>query len=84
MTMQAREYPGVGDTLWSGRLPNGLSIYVVPRPGIQKKHAMLAVNYGGALRPSSLSGADVYTPAGVAPYRYASYTQLTPSPTRPV
>ena len=44
------ERPGVGDTLWSGRLPNGLSIYVVPRPGFQKKHAMLAVNYGGATR----------------------------------
>ena len=68
MTMQAREYPGVGDTLWSGRLPNGLSIYVVPRPGFQKKHAMLAVNYGGAMRSFTLDGARVDTPAGVAHY----------------
>ena len=39
MIMQPREYPGVGDTLWSGRLPNGLAIRVVPRPGFQKNQA---------------------------------------------
>ena len=66
MTMHSREYPGVGDTLWSGKLDNGLSIYVVPRPGFQKKTAFAAVNYGGAMRNFTLDGRRVETPAGVA------------------
>lgn len=66
MIMQPREHPGVGDTLWSGRLPNGLAIRVVPRPGFQKKQAFMAVNYGGAMRNFTLDGRRVETPAGVA------------------
>ena len=66
MIMQPREYPGVGDTLWSGRLPNGLAIRVVPRLGFQKKQAFMAVNYGGAMRNFTLDGRRVETPAGVA------------------
>ena len=66
MTMHSHEYPGVGDTLWSGKLDNGLSIYVVPRPGFQKKTAFAAVNYGGAMRNFTLDGRRVETPAGVA------------------
>ena len=66
MIMQPREYPGVGDMLWSGRLPNGLAIRVVPRPGFQKKQAFMAVNYGGAMRNFTLDGRRVETPAGVA------------------
>lgn len=66
MIMRPREYPNVGDTLWAGELPNGLAVYVVPRPGFQKKHAFLAVNYGGAMRNFNLRGERVETPAGVA------------------
>ena len=56
MTLHAQEYPRAGDTLYSGRLDNGLAVYVVPRPGFRKKQAMLSVNYGGATRSFSLSG----------------------------
>lgn len=66
MIMHSREYPCAGDTLFSGRLPNGLAIYVVPRPGFQKKQAMLSVNYGGAMRRFRLNGVCADTPAGVA------------------
>lgn len=66
MIMQAHEYPLSGDTLWSGRLGCGLPIYVVPRPGFTKKHALLAVNYGGAMRDFDLGGERISTPAGVA------------------
>ena len=66
MTLHAQEYPRAGDTLYSGRLDNGLAVYVVPRPGFRKKQAMLSVNYGGAMRSFSLSGGRVDTPAGVA------------------
>ena len=54
MYMHAVEYPGVGDTLWRGELPNGLGVYVVPRPGFQKKQAFMAVDYGGAMRNFTL------------------------------
>ena len=50
MTMQRREYPGLGDALWAGTLENGLPIYVVPRPGFRRRQALLAVNYGAAAR----------------------------------
>ena len=66
MYMHAVEYPGVGDTLWRGELPNGLGVYVVPRPGFQKKQAFMAVDYGGAMRNFTLGGERVETPAGVA------------------
>ncbi len=66
MIMHSKQYPGVGDTLWSGRLENGLMVYVVPRPGFQKKRAFMAVNYGGAMRNFTLDGRRVETPAGVA------------------
>ena len=64
--MRAIEYPGVGDTLWTGELANGLAVYVVPRPGFRKKHASLAVNYGGAMRAYTLGGERHETPAGTA------------------
>lgn len=66
MTLHAQEYPRAGDTLYSGRLDNGLAVYVVPRPGFRKKQAMLSVNCGGAMRNFSLSDGRVDTPAGVA------------------
>lgn len=66
MIMHKTEYPRVGDTLWSGKLPNGLPVYVVPRPGFQKKHAFFAVNYGGAMRSFTLDSRRIDTPAGVA------------------
>ncbi len=66
MIMRPHEYPGVGDTLWSGTLPNGLDIFVVPRPGYRQKHAALSVKYGGAMRSFALDGERRNTPAGVA------------------
>ena len=64
MTLHAQEYPRAGDTLYSGRLDNGLAVYVVPRPGFRKKQAMLSVNYGGATRSFSLSGGARRHPGG--------------------
>ncbi len=66
MILTRSEYPGVGDALYSGTLANGLTIYVVPRPGFRKKHACLSVNYGGAMRDFTLGGARHETPAGTA------------------
>ncbi len=64
--MNRREFPGVGETLFSDVLPNGLKLFVVPKPGYAKSYAFFATNYGGADRRFQLSGEWIDTPAGVA------------------
>ena len=66
--MQKTDYSAVGETLYSAVLPNGLPIYVMPKPGYRKTFAVFAANYGGADRRFTLSGRAVDTPAGVAHY----------------
>ena len=64
--MNKREFPGVGETLYSDVLPNGLRLFVVPKPGYAKSYAFFATNYGGADRRFQLAGEWIDTPAGVA------------------
>ena len=66
--MQKTDYEAVGETLYASVLPNGLPVFVIPKPGYRKSFAVLAANYGGADRRFSLEGRDVSTPAGVAHY----------------
>ena len=40
-------YDRVGEAIWSERLPNGLEIRVVSKPGYAKKYAFFATRYGG-------------------------------------
>lgn len=65
--MEKRFYPAVGETVWYTKLPNGLPIYVVPKPEFGKQFAFFAVNYGGMdLRFRLEDGHWQDTPAGVA------------------
>ncbi|MCL2126154.1 MAG: insulinase family protein [Oscillospiraceae bacterium] len=64
--MTHKEYPKIGEELYCGRLPNGLSIYVAPKRGFNKYYAHFATDYGGADRRFELSGNWIDTPAGVA------------------
>jgi len=64
--MECREYPRIGEKIWSGKLSNGLSVYVVPKPDFQKRFACFAVNYGGADRRYRLAADWVDTPEGLA------------------
>jgi len=64
--LEVREYPAIGEKIWSATLSNGLSVYVVPKPGFQKRFACFAADYGGADRRYRLSGDWVDTPEGVA------------------
>lgn len=66
--MKKIEYAAIGETLYTTVLPNGLPIYVIPKPGYRKSFAVFAANYGGADRNFSLGGNPVATPAGVAHY----------------
>ena len=64
--MEERNYSHLGETLWCGRLENGLPVYVIPKPGFQKKFAFFATNYGGMDMNFRLDGVAHKTPAGVA------------------
>jgi predicted Zn-dependent peptidase len=64
--MDCRVYENIGETLYSGLLPNGLHVDVVKKPGYAKSFALFAANYGGADRRFLLAGQWRDTPAGVA------------------
>ena len=64
--MKLTEYKQINEQLYSGTLTNGLSVFVVPKPGFHKKYAFFATDYGGVDRRFKLTDGWVDTPAGVA------------------
>ncbi len=64
--MTKREFPDIGETLWTERLRNGLTICVVHRPNYRKTFAFFATNYGGMDVTWQEHGRAIQTPAGVA------------------
>ncbi len=66
--MKKTDFPAIGESLYTSVLPNGLPIFVIPKPGYRKSYAVFAANYGGADRCFTLEGTPVETPAGVAHY----------------
>ncbi len=68
MTIQKLDYPGIGETLYTAVLDNGLQLRVVPKKDFSTFYAAFATNYGGACRRFSVDGRELDTPAGVAHY----------------
>jgi len=66
--MTKTEYRGIGETLYTEILPNGLPVCVIPKPDYRKTFAVFATDYGGADRRFTLAGEPKNTPAGVAHY----------------
>lgn len=66
--MEKQYYPAVDETLWTGRLPNGLAIAVLPRPGFAKKLCYLVTDFGAIHREFTMDGVSCTAPAGVAHY----------------
>ena len=64
--MKLKEYPNIGEKVYSGTLANGLSVFVVPKRGFHKSYAFFATDYGGADRRFKLAGNWIDTPEGVA------------------
>jgi len=64
--MKLKKYTNLGEQVYSEKLENGLSVFVVPKPGFHKKFAFFATSYGGVDRRFKVSGNWVDTPAGVA------------------
>ena len=66
--MEKLSFPQVGEEMYCETLPNGLHIFVFPKPGFQKGYAFFATNYGGMDTRFRLNGQWQETPAGVAHY----------------
>ena len=64
--MNRKEYPRMGETVFSARLDNGLTVYVDVKPSFQKSFAFFATDYGGMDMKFQLDGQWYDTPAGVA------------------
>ena len=66
--MEKLEFARVGETMYHGKLENGLHVFVFPKPEFQKGYAFFATNYGGMDMRFCLDGVWHSTPAGVAHY----------------
>ena len=66
--MKQSFYERLGESVYRETLPNGLQIYVVPKPGYAKKYAFFATRYGGMDTRFCLNGQWLDTPAGIAHY----------------
>jgi len=64
--MKLIEYKEINEHVYTAEMPNGLSVFVVPKPGFHKKYAFFATEYGGVDRRFKLTDKWIDTPAGVA------------------
>jgi len=64
--MKLTEYKKLNEKLYTEYLPNGMPVFVIPKPGFHKKYAFFAANYGGIDRSFKLGDKWIDTPAGVA------------------
>ena len=61
-------YPKLGERIYKEKLPNGLTVAVVPRPGFSRKLAYFVTDYGSIHRNFQLDGELFEVPAGIAHY----------------
>ena len=66
--MNEKSYPRIGETVLEKTLPNGLKIFIVPKPQHRKKYAFFATRYGGMDMQFIRNGEKCDTPAGIAHY----------------
>jgi predicted Zn-dependent peptidase len=64
--MRTKGYDLIGEQIYSEKLANGCSVFVIPKRGYNKSYAFFATDYGGADRRFKLKGQWIDTPEGVA------------------
>lgn len=64
--MKVKGYDLIREQVYSEKLENGLSIFVIQKHGYNKSFAFFATDYGGADRRFKLTGSWIDTPMGVA------------------
>lgn len=60
------DFEKLGETLWSARLANGLTVKVVPKRGFTRCLAYFATDFGAIHTDFVLDGQEYHVPAGVA------------------
>ena len=66
--MNRTYYPQLDETLYHGRLSNGLTVAVVPKEGFSKKLAYFATDFGSIHTDFTLEGQEYHVSAGIAHY----------------
>ncbi len=66
--MEKRVYPALSEQVVWDRLPNGLTVAVVPKPGFSRRIAYFVTDYGSIHTKFTLDGKAYEAPAGVAHY----------------
>ena len=66
--MEKKFYPQVGETLYKTKLPCGLTVAVLPRPGFSKKLCYFVADFGAIHTEFAMDGKAYSVPAGVAHY----------------
>ena len=66
--MNRTHYERLGEDLYSTVLPNGLRVYVVPRPGFSRKLAYFVTDFGSVHQDFELEGQEYHVPGGIAHY----------------
>ena len=61
-------YPKLDEQVYWEKLPNGLTVAVIPRPGFSRKLAYFVTDYGAMHTKFTFGGEEHTTPAGVAHY----------------
>ena len=64
--MERRYYEKLDETLFTGRLSNGLTVQIVPRPGSERYVAYFVTDFGSIHRRFRLDGREYEMPAGIA------------------
>lgn len=64
--MKRTQYENLGETLYSCRMANGLTVKVVPRPGFTRKLAYFVTDFGSIHTEFTLEGRQISAPAGIA------------------
>lgn len=62
------DYPKIGEGYYEERLPDGLRVRVVKKPGFARKYAFLAVDFGSIDTKFTVDGKALRVPDGIAHY----------------
>ena len=66
--MEQKFYPQLGETVIWDKLPNGLTMAIVPRPGFTKKMCYFVTDFGAIHKDFTVQGHHYQVPEGVAHY----------------
>lgn len=64
--MEAIHHPNVDETVVREKLPNGLEVFVIPKPGFSKTYAAFAARYGSVDNRFAVNGEEIRVPDGIA------------------